>query len=112
MPDFMLFNLDAFSPVADCMKIDDQFKIVIEVPGLVREDITIQCLRNKTILKGKKTRERDLKTALTQRRFGDFTVSYRIPEEYEIRPVGVTLENGLLTLTYAKSDVNIRVIIS
>jgi HSP20 family molecular chaperone IbpA len=58
----------------------------MEIPGLKKEDLTIYRQNITTIVKGCKNKPyegKDLVVEKNERKYGDFTMTFKIPELYE-----------------------------
>ena len=77
------------------------------MPGISLEDIVIYRQNIMTIVKGSKrnpyTDEYEIKKMVKQeRKYGDFTLTFKIPEQYERKWKSQTLENGVMIIIYEK----------
>ena len=84
----MLARPDNYLPPVDIIKeVDGTYCIYMDVPGMTRAQIKLSRQNVVTIIKGTREpdfTERELATAVTrqERKHGDFTMTFRIPEEY------------------------------
>ena len=106
----MLARPDNYLPPVDIIKeVDGTYCIYMDVPGMTRTAIKLSRQNVVTIIKGTREpdfTERELATAVTrqERKHGDFTMTFRIPEEYRRRWHSATVENGVLCVRYLKDD--------
>lgn len=67
----------------------DVYKIILDIPGLSQENITLIRENVFTIIKGSRKQEgyekeySDSDYEKSERKFGDFEMRFRIPEEYD-----------------------------
>lgn len=92
----------------DIIKSEDSYIILLDIPGMTKEEITIYRRNVVTVVKGTR-----LKTFLSfdpedscfqkaERKFGEFTLSFKIPNEFERKWSTFEVEDGVLTLVYKK----------
>ena len=104
----MLARPDSYLPPVDIIRdVDGAYAIYLDVPGMTREMIKLYRQNVVTIVKGTRDSdftEREIATTVTrqERKTGDFTMTFRIPEEYNRRWDSVTVENGVLEIRYLK----------
>jgi len=104
----MLARPDAYLPPVDIVKeADGTYAIYMDVPGMTREDIKLSRTNVVTIVKGAREpdfTEREFATTVTrqERKHGDFTMTFRIPEEYQRKWSECTVESGVLCIRYER----------
>lgn len=95
----------AWLPAVEVDETGERIRYVLEVPGIRPEDIDVTVERNVLTISGEKKAERSEENAayhLTERRYGRFTRSFRLPERVDADAVTAHYENGLLTITLPK----------
>ena len=101
---------DSFLPMIDIIKTKDEYIIQLDVPGVGKDDISMTRRNVVTQIKGVRRRsekcpETDVKLfQKNERKYGEFNLNFRVPDEYERKWYYFNLENGILTLKY-KRDV-------
>ena len=103
----MLARPDSYLPPVDIVREGDAYYIYMDLPGMTRDQIKLSRQNVVTIVKG--TREsgltdHEIATAVTrqERKTGDFTMTFRIPEEYMRTWDSVTVENGVMCIRYMR----------
>ena len=104
----MLARPDSYLPPVDIVRDHDgAYVVFMDLPGMTRDQIKLSRQNVVTIVKG--TRESDhtdseIATSVTrqERKTGDFTMTFRIPEEYNRRWDSAVVENGVLEIRYLK----------
>lgn len=94
-----------FAPSADASATDDRYEINIELPGVASEDVHVEVHDNVLTVHGEKreTREEKGKTwYFSERRFGAFSRSFRLPPDVSSEEVDATMNDGVLTLRIPK----------
>jgi HSP20 family protein len=95
------------SPVLDVEEFDDNVVITAELPGLAKEDFTVEVVNNRLRLSGEKREDREEKRGdayLTERSYGRFSRSVDLPCEVEATKAKAELKNGLLKITLPKAQ--------
>jgi HSP20 family molecular chaperone IbpA len=104
----MLARPDSYLPPVDIIRdVDGAYVIYMDLPGMTRDQIKISRQNVVTIVKGTRDpdhTEKEIATAVTrqERKTGDFTMTFRIPEEYQRKWDSATVENGVLCVRYLK----------
>lgn len=98
----------SFRPVeADVLESESEIRIVMDTPGLVRDDVEITfeegVLNITADRKALQTQEGDRWLSL-ERRFGRFSRSFRLPRDVEAERISAALDNGVLTVSVPKSE--------
>ncbi|MBL4721792.1 MAG: Hsp20/alpha crystallin family protein [Alphaproteobacteria bacterium] len=94
-----------FSPEADAANAEDRYEINIELPGVDAEDIDVTLHDHVLTIKGEKTENREEKGKtfyFSERRYGAFQRSFRLPSTVSADQVNATFKNGILTLGVPK----------
>jgi HSP20 family protein len=98
--------LDVRVPAVDIAETDKGFRITAELPGMKKEDVEVSVSQGLLTIKGEKREEREEKEKgyyLSERRFGAFQRSFRLPNQADADRIEAKFDNGVLTLTVPKS---------
>lgn len=107
---FVMTRPDSFLPSVDIIRTNKDYIISMDVPGMFKEDIQLSRNNVVTIVKGVRKKNLDESTFdskefdTNERKFGEFTLNFKIPDEYHRKWHEYTVENGVLTLKYEKDD--------
>jgi HSP20 family molecular chaperone IbpA len=103
----MLTRPDSFMPPIDVVTEDDKYCIYMDVPGLSAKDITLARQNVMTIIKGSRSQPYPQDTTIQkqERKFGEFTLTFNIPHNYERKWESVHVENGVLCIRF-KQDID------
>ena len=99
----LLSRPNSFVPAIDIVQAK-QYTILMDVPGMTSEDIRLSRQNVTTIVKG--TRLRPYPELLVQkverqeRQYGDFTQTFKVPQEYERKLDSITVVNGVLKIFF------------
>ena len=94
------------SPPIDVVEKDDAFQITAELPGLDQKDIEVKCTDSTLAIKGEKRQEMEENKKnyfVSERRFGSFQRTFRIPEMVDASKIDASFRNGVLTLMLPKT---------
>lgn len=91
----------AWSPAADVRETDEEYVVEIEVPGLAREDISVELAEGRLTVSGE-IAEREGHFLRRTRRTGQFRYVATLPEDADTEQVGAALADGVLTVRVPK----------
>lgn len=94
-------------PSVDVKESDNAIEITAELPGIKEEDIELTLRDGVLTLRGEKRVERDDKDNnyhMTERRFGAFQRSFRLPEDVDNKACEANYENGVLHIFLPKRE--------
>ncbi|CAD8098459.1 unnamed protein product [Paramecium sonneborni] len=101
----ILARPDSFAPATDIIA-NDKYIIYMDVPGINEEDIEMYRQNVVTIVKGNRKKpyqeEQSDHIKKQERKYGEFTLSFRIPENFERKWKHFGIENGVLKIVYEK----------
>jgi HSP20 family protein len=90
----------------DIVERDDGRKLTVELPGLDPHDVAIRFAAGTlTIEEDKQATDEDEKLDhfLSERRYGDFHRSFRVPNGVDTEKIEASLKNGVLTVVPSKT---------
>lgn len=94
------------TPAVDVAEDDKAVTLTAELPGLKEEDVEVVLRDDMLTVKGEKKSEREEKKEnyhLSERRYGAFERTFRLPETAEADRIKAAIEDGVLTVTVPKS---------
>lgn len=97
----------ACSPVVDMEESEDEIRVTAELPGLDKDDFTVEVVGDRLILRGEKKAEREEKKRdyhYSECRYGSFYRALPLPCEVEPDTIKANYKNGVLTLRIPKSE--------
>jgi len=98
------FGINA--PAVDVTEDDEAYKVTAELPGLDEKNIEVLLAGNQLVLKGEKRQEKEEKDKdyyLSERSFGSFQRSFRLPDGVDQDKIAATFAKGVLTVTIPKT---------
>lgn len=94
------------SPAMDLVERNGGYAIEAELPGMDADDIDVKVAAGMITIKGEKTEERDEEEKdyhLSERRYGAFQRSLRLPEGVDADKIEATFDKGVLKVALPKS---------
>ncbi len=94
------------APAVDIVETPNAFEITAELPGMDEKSIDVKCSGDLLTIRGEKKDEREEDKEgyyLSERRFGSFQRSFRIPENVDTQKIAATFKNGVLALSLPKT---------
>jgi HSP20 family protein len=93
-------------PAIDVTENDNAYEIVAELPGMDEKNVDVTLANGVVTIKGEKKEEREEKKKgyyLSERSFGSFARSLRLPDGVDAAKIDATFKNGILTITLPKT---------
>jgi HSP20 family protein len=96
----------AMAPAADLVEKEKGYEISVELPGLDEKHIDIRLASGTLTIRGEKHEEKEEKQKdyyLSERRYGSFQRSFRVPEGVDADKIEARYAKGVLSVTLPKS---------
>ena len=84
---------------------DDAYVLTMEVPGVRKEDLTIECKNNTISIRGEKRSQRNddkERPYLRERRYGVFSRSIELPDDANLERIEASFRDGILQVSIEK----------
>ena len=97
----------SFRPAVDIVEDKDAFVVRAELPGVARENITVEVKENHLVLSGKKEsveRGEEGKYRHLESRHGSFARTFELPRNVKSDAIEAAFKDGVLTLRIPKAD--------
>ncbi len=97
----------SFEPRLDLTEAEKAYTLVVELPGLSKEEIEIELREDEVLLRGEKKpeAETDEETVLhSERRWGSFERHLRLPAAIDADAVEARFRQGVLTVHLPKTE--------
>ena len=97
---------DFFAPNADATATSEHYEINMELPGVSLEDIHIDLHEDTLTIRGEKKTEREEKGKtyfFSERTFGSFERSFRLPANAEAEKIAADFKDGVLSIQIPRS---------
>jgi len=93
-------------PAVDVVETGDAYKVKAELPGLSDKDIDVRFADGVLTIKGEKQEEKEDKSEdyyVSERRYGSFRRSFRVPDGVAADKIEASFKNGVLTVQLPKA---------
>lgn len=93
-------------PAMDLSETGDGYRLTVELPGLSAQDVDLRVKDGLLVISGQKSdshEEKDADHHLSERRWGSFRHSLRLPTDADPGRIAASFARGVLTLTLPKS---------
>ncbi|MGK7370134.1 MAG: Hsp20/alpha crystallin family protein [Candidatus Halalkalibacterium sp. M3_1C_030] len=96
-----------FTPACDIVESEEDYKILIDLPGLTKKEINIALKEHVLTVKGERSEslDEDESYRRQERRSGVFSRSFALPENVNAAETNAHFRSGVLTISMPKSDV-------
>lgn len=94
------------APAMDLVEKDDAFEITAELPGLEEKNVDVNLAGNTLTIRGEKREEKEEKDKqyhLTERHYGSFQRSFRIPAGVDVDRIEASFSKGVLKVLLPKT---------
>ena len=94
-----------FAPKSDALMSKDHYRISVELPGVSPEDIDVSVHNHTLVVKGVKHSERQEEGDnyfFSEREYGAFQRSFRLPPDADAAAVNAAFRNGVLAIDVGK----------
>lgn len=95
-------------PPVDFRETDKDYELTAELPGLDASDVDISLSNGSLVIHGEKKSEREEKKEgymLSERRYGSFRRSFRLPDNVDADRVNASFEKGVLKVSLPKTAI-------
>lgn len=92
---------DWFAPISEASSDNEAYKVVMELPGVKTDDIDITLHDHILIIKGEKHSEQEEREGsyyFSERQYGAFQRSFRLPPDASDESVEADFKDGVLTV--------------
>lgn len=96
---------DWVAPASEASGAEDAYTITVELPGVAEKDVHLSVEDGVLVLKGEKRTEREEKGRtwyFSERQYGAFSRSFRLPPDAETGKIDADLKAGVLTIRVGK----------
>jgi len=104
LPAFMQLG----GPLLDMHETPDELIVRAEVPGLKKEDFSVELVGRRLAIRGKKRVVREQKggdgSLISECRYGSFARTLQLPYEIDEKTIAADLKNGVLTIRLPKPE--------
>jgi HSP20 family protein len=94
-------------PAVDVTEADDAYRVTVELPGIARDDVSVEVHEGMLTIRGEKRSERDEKkekSRWTERTYGAFSRSFSLPPDADADRIEASCRDGVLRLDIPKTE--------
>lgn len=98
---------NTFHPNVDISEDDKSYSIKVELPGMKKDDISVNLDKNKLTISGERKFEKEEKNKhyhLVESGYGSFSRSFILDEAIDKESIDANFENGILNLVLTKKE--------
>jgi len=96
-------NNVTYKPKTDILQRETSLEMLLDVPGVRKEDLKIQVEKRKLIISGK-VRPTELKAVRAEYPVGNYERAFVVGEDFKTESIEASLENGVLRLKLPKNE--------
>lgn len=96
----------AIAPAVDLVEKEASYEITAELPGIEEKDIEVKVSNGSLTIRGEKQEtkeEKDKEYVLSERRYGSFQRTFKLPEGVKTDDITATFSKGVLSVTLPKT---------
>lgn len=105
------YRNDNFTPSVDVSETEKQFEISVELPGMKKEDITVDLEKGRLTISGERkfeNKEDGKNYHRVESHYGSFSRSFYLPDTIDESTIAAKYENGILDITIDKSEDKVK----
>lgn len=98
---------ERLAPAVDVSENEKGYSISVELPGVKKDDVTVEVHENVLTIRGEKKSEREEKKDKThwiERSYGSFSRSFTLPPAAVVDEMKASFKDGVLTLEIPKKE--------
>jgi len=99
------------APACDVEDYGSHYLISLEIPGVSKDQISVETLDDQVIISGENRSEREHRergTLISERRFGKFRRAFAVPAGFDASKVEASYKDGVLLVMLPKSETATR----
>lgn len=101
-PEAEMWKGDVWRPVIEMKEEGGKFFLHAELPGVTKENVKVSVMENLLTIEGERKNEKEVKEEgffHTERRYGKFARTVRLPEGAKFEEAAANFNNGILEVT-------------
>lgn len=102
---------DSFVPGIDISETDNQYRITAELPGMKKEDISVNLENGRLSISGERSFQKEDNGETYHRvesQYGSFNRSFQLPDNVDEESINAKYEDGLLKISVDKSEDKVK----
>lgn len=105
------YRNDNFMPSVDVSETEKQFEVSVELPGMKKEDITVDLEKGRLTISGERkfeNKEEGKNYHRVETKYGTFSRSFQLPDSINEESIVARYDNGILNITIEKSEDKVK----
>ncbi len=101
------YKRDNFMPSVDVSETETQFEVSVELPGLKKEDISVNLEKGRLTISGERkfeNKEEGKNFHRVETQYGKFSRSFYLPDSIDESSISAKYDAGILSITINKSE--------
>ncbi len=101
------YRRDNFMPSVDVSETETQFEVSVELPGLKKEDISVDLEKGRLTISGERkfeNKEEGKNFHRVETQYGKFSRSFYLPDSIDESSISAKYDAGILSITINKSE--------
>ncbi len=101
------FNEGRYSPTVDVAETEKEFEIQFHVPGMKKENISIDVQKDRLTVSGERKFENEKNEKnfhKIESHYGSFSRSFYLPDTVNVEKIDATYKEGILTVSVPKDE--------
>lgn len=97
---------NSFTPACDVIEGNDHYFLSLEIPGVKKEDLQMEVIDDQLVIFGERQNdffESQDAVTYSERRFGKFQRSFRLPSQVDMSQVEADYRDGVLRIVIPKA---------
>lgn len=98
---------NSFLPTCDVEEMDDHYLLTVDLPGVKKDDIRVELHSNTLTVSGERkseSREKRKNNCRSEREYGYFERSFRLPDEVNPEKISTEYQDGVLRVEIPKQE--------
>lgn len=100
-------NISAFTPHVDACETEKGFEIEVALPGVKKDDISIDFQEGRLTIRGERKFERkedNKRYQMLETQYGSFTRTFQLPDNIKAEEIKAEMEDGILMVFVPKDE--------
>lgn len=96
-----------WAPLSDVAETDNEYKIMLDIPGVEKNDIKVSVKNGMLCVSGERKNEKEYKNSnyyKIEKAYGKYYRSFSLPENIDEKKIEAEFKNGTLTLHLPKTE--------
>lgn len=96
-----------FNPVVDVEQQDNQYEVSVELPGVISDDVNVECTDDLLVISGSKERKQtrgEGENRQSERVYGSFQRAFRLPDDAVREKIEAHFNDGVLTVAIPRAE--------